>query len=85
VLGAGLPSRYNFLPGAEEVRQAIPPGTDLLVAVDCAELSRTGIPAPDLRRSAGINVDHHPTNTRFAHVNLIEPQARHAILHQLPA
>jgi phosphoesterase RecJ-like protein len=55
------------------------------VAVDCAELSRTGIPAPDLRRSAGINVDHHPTNTRFAHVNLIEPQAAATsqILYQL--
>jgi phosphoesterase RecJ-like protein len=75
VLGAPLPARYDFLPGASEVRQSIPAETDLLVAVDCAELSRTGIPAGDLRRPAGINIDHHPTNTRFAHVNLVDPQA----------
>jgi phosphoesterase RecJ-like protein len=75
VLGAGLPARYGFLPGAGDVQQAIPAATDLLVAVDCAELSRTGIPAGDLRRPAGINIDHHPTNSRYAHVNLVDPQA----------
>ncbi|HKY85111.1 MAG TPA: bifunctional oligoribonuclease/PAP phosphatase NrnA [Anaerolineales bacterium] len=75
VLGAPLPSRYGFLPGASEVRPTIPAETDLLVAVDCADLGRTGIPAGELRLPAGINIDHHPTNTRFAQVNLIDPQA----------
>lgn len=75
VLSGGLPARYRFLPGAEAVVSAVPPDTDLLVAVDCAELSRTGLPAEQLRRSAGLNIDHHPTNTRYAHVNLVEPEA----------
>ena len=75
VLAGGLPSRYGFLPGAADVTSTVPTDADLLVAVDCAELSRTGIPAELLRRPAGINVDHHPTNTRFAHVNLVDPSA----------
>jgi len=75
VLAGGLPQRYAFLPGAADVTRTIPAETDLLVAVDCAELSRTGIPAEQLRRPAGINIDHHPTNTRFAHVNLIDSSA----------
>ena len=75
VLAGGLPPRYGFLPGAADVLNAVPSESDLLVAVDCAELSRTGIPAEALRRPAGINVDHHPTNTRFAHVNLVDPSA----------
>lgn len=75
VLAGGLPGRYRFLPGADAVVSVVPPESDLLVAVDCAELSRTGLPAEQLRRAAGINIDHHPTNTRFGHVNLVEPEA----------
>lgn len=75
VLAGGLPQRYGFLPGAADVATAIPAKSDLLVAVDCAELSRTGISVEALRRPAGINIDHHPTNTRFAHVNLVDPSA----------
>src|SRR3990172_7239438 len=75
VLAGGLPLRYGFLPGAADVATAIPAESDLLVAVDCAELSRTGISVEALRRPAGINIDHHPTNTRFAHVNLVDPSA----------
>jgi phosphoesterase RecJ-like protein len=75
VLAGGLPARYAFLPGAADVAPAIPAETDLLVAVDCADLSRTGFAAEALRRPAGINVDHHPTNTGFAHVNLVDPAA----------
>ncbi|HMK09466.1 MAG TPA: bifunctional oligoribonuclease/PAP phosphatase NrnA [Anaerolineales bacterium] len=75
VLAGGLPPRYDFLPGAVDTRADVPAEADLLVAVDCAELSRTGIPAEQLRRAVGVNVDHHPTNSRFGHVNLVEPSA----------
>jgi phosphoesterase RecJ-like protein len=73
VLAGGLPRMYDFLPGAGDVAAAVPEGTDLLVAVDCAELSRAAIPGLPL--AAGLNVDHHPTNTRFARVNLVDPTA----------
>jgi phosphoesterase RecJ-like protein len=75
VLAGGLPQRFGFLPGAADVTTAIPAEADLLVTVDCAELRRTGIPADRLRRPAGINVDHHPTNTGFGQVNLVDPSA----------
>lgn len=75
VLAGGLAPRFGFLPAAAEVEPHVPAATDLLVAVDCADLARTALPAEELRRPAGINIDHHPTNTRFAHVNLVDPQA----------
>jgi phosphoesterase RecJ-like protein len=75
VLAGGLPQRFAFLPCAADVLPNVPEEADLLVAVDCAELTRTAIPADQLRRPAGINIDHHPTNTRFAHVNLVDPSA----------
>jgi phosphoesterase RecJ-like protein len=75
VLAGGLAGRFAFLPGASDVAPAVPPEVDLLVAVDCADLGRTAILAEQLRRPAGINIDHHPTNTRFAHVNLVDPSA----------
>lgn len=72
ILSDGLPSRFRFLPGAGTIRRDLTPGVDLLLTVDCSTFDRLGLP-PDLRPA--INIDHHPTNTRFAEVNLIEPQA----------
>jgi phosphoesterase RecJ-like protein len=75
VLGGGLPARYRFLPGAEGVVSRLPVPVDLIVAVDCAEWSRSGLPDEDLRRPVGLNIDHHPTNAGFAQVNLVDPNA----------
>ncbi|HSR48469.1 MAG TPA: bifunctional oligoribonuclease/PAP phosphatase NrnA [Anaerolineales bacterium] len=75
VLGGGLPARYRFLPGADGVVSSLPSDAELIVAVDCAEWRRSGLTADDLRRPVGLNVDHHPTNTNFAQVNLVDPQA----------
>lgn len=75
VLAGGLPARFDFLPGAADVVGAIPSETDLVVAVDCADLSRTAIPTAELRRPPAVNIDHHPTNTRFAEANLVDAGA----------
>jgi phosphoesterase RecJ-like protein len=75
VLAGGLPARYDFLPGATEVASSVPSDTDLVVAVDCADLSRTALTAEQLRRAPAVNIDHHPTNTLFAEVNLVDPEA----------
>jgi phosphoesterase RecJ-like protein len=72
ILPDGLPARFRFLPGAATVRRDLTSGVDLLLTVDCSTFDRLGLP-PDLRPA--INIDHHPTNTCFADVNLIEPQA----------
>lgn len=75
ILAGGLPGRFAFLPGAESVETSIPSGIDLLITVDCAELERTALPADSLRSATGLNIDHHPTNAGYAHVNLIDPEA----------
>lgn len=72
---SGLPGRYGFLPMADQVRKSFPEDCDLLIAVDCAAGDRTGFPQRDLPRPIDINIDHHPTNTQFAAVNLIQEGA----------
>jgi phosphoesterase RecJ-like protein len=74
VLAEGLPSRFRFLPGSELVIEDLPGDSQALVAVDTADAERLGLPLP----SGGvvdINIDHHPTNTRFGRINLIDEQA----------
>jgi phosphoesterase RecJ-like protein len=82
VLPSGMPGRFSFLPGSAEVERRLPRGECLVVAVDAADLDRLSL--PNLGR-ADINVDHHPSNTRYGRVNLVEPQAEatSAILYRL--
>jgi phosphoesterase RecJ-like protein len=75
VMAEGLPRRYAFLPGSSRVSADLPAETDLIIVVDCAELARTGFPERQFARSADINIDHHPTNTSFAHLNVVDTQA----------
>lgn len=75
VMVSGLPGRYAFLPVAQRVRKTPPESCDLLIAVDCAAADRTGFAPKDLPRPIDLNIDHHPTNTRFATVNLVQERA----------
>jgi phosphoesterase RecJ-like protein len=72
VFSDGLPARYRFLPGASSVRRDLPAGIDLIVTVDCSTLDRLG---PAAGGVPVINIDHHPSNTRFGQVNLVDAQA----------
>lgn len=74
VLAGGLPARYRFLPGSDSVQEGLPSGDYLLVAVDSAEADRLGLALP-ADRCIDINIDHHPTNSRFGRVNLIDEGA----------
>lgn len=75
IMGSGVPGRFKFLPGADEVVEEPPDSCDLLDTVDCADDDRLGFPLGDLPRKPDLNIDHHPTNTHFAAVNLIDPEA----------
>ncbi|MFP3852923.1 MAG: DHH family phosphoesterase [Anaerolineales bacterium] len=75
VLVSGVPGRFSFLPGAAKVEKSFPQDCDLLMAVDCGAADRFGIPVDSLPRSVDINVDHHPTNTQFAAMNIVWPEA----------
>jgi phosphoesterase RecJ-like protein len=71
----GVPPGLRFLPGSADVRDHLTGvQADLVVAVDCGDENRMGEVGKAARALAVplINVDHHPTNTRFGDVNIIE-------------
>ncbi len=74
VLFDGVPQRFRFLSGADRISKVLPDSFELLIAVDCADLPRTGLPS-DFPRQPDINIDHHPTNSLFAKINLVNPSA----------
>lgn len=74
--------QYTFIPGFEEVLEKSFLETnlesfDLFIACDSAGLEQlsqlTKIVFPP--HLSVINIDHHPTNTKYGRINLIEPDA----------
>ncbi len=68
------PATYAFLPAHSSYRSVgslEPP--DVFLALDCPNPSRLGLAEP-LARSAGtlVSIDHHPDNTMFGHVNVVD-------------
>ncbi|TMG62975.1 MAG: bifunctional oligoribonuclease/PAP phosphatase NrnA [Chloroflexi bacterium] len=69
---------YAFLPGFEDIQAEPPHGIDpqLVFFFDSGNLERSG---SGVRRIAShatlVNVDHHPSNSRFGDINIIDPDA----------
>jgi len=78
VLEDGVPHRFQFLPGADAVRQTLPEDPGLLLSVDSADLDRLGFHLESQSIQPDLNIDHHATNTQFASVNLVHPGASSA-------
>ncbi len=74
ILVDGVPRRFRFLPGAEHVVRSLPATYDLLIAVDCSDRERLGVQSA-APITPHLNIDHHPTNTNFAELNLVDPAA----------
>lgn len=72
VAGGGIPGRFRFLPGADQVVRQSPGESHLLVAVDSAEADRLSV---EPNGEVAINFDHHPTNGRYAQIDLVYPEA----------
>lgn len=76
-----VPETFLFLPGAPRVQKLQMPlrSGDVGIIVDCAEpkLTDMHISHPQIFDGSVpmINIDHHPTNTRFATLNIVEPKA----------
>jgi phosphoesterase RecJ-like protein len=73
-----IPAVYRYLDGTDRIshRMGRPEMVDTALVLDCSNLSRVGVIAGPLRRvDTLVNVDHHPTNTRFGHLHLIDPSA----------
>lgn len=78
----GVPAELRFVPGSESIQSTMSAGKfDLLIAVDSSDLSRIGdAGAYGLAHSKrAINLDHHPTNTRYGDLHLIIPEAVAAV------
>jgi len=77
------PETFFFLQGTKRVQHgcAVQEG-DVVVFVDSAEPKLTGLtethPEFFIESTQSINIDHHPTNTNFGTVNLIDPNAASA-------
>jgi phosphoesterase RecJ-like protein len=68
-----IPAKYAFLdPDHVLQKPKGSPDFDLTVTLDCASMERLGkiIPAIVNRKSL-VNIDHHPTNTRYGDLNWI--------------
>ena len=75
--GRSAPATYAFLPGHDLYRTADEIETpDVFLALDSPNWSRIG-DAECLARAAGtlVVIDHHPDNTRFGHVNVVDSTA----------
>lgn len=71
----GIPKRYQFLPGADLLSRTFPSGSDLFIALDCADQKRLALPKGVDVAQIDINIDHHSTNTRFGKINWVDPHA----------
>lgn len=75
---SAIPAVYRFLPAVDTIQSelAVTDRFDTAVILDCGDLSRVGL-AVDVIASipAIINIDHHITNTRFGHFQLVDVNA----------
>jgi phosphoesterase RecJ-like protein len=72
-----IPAVYRFLPEVHRVVNKIGNlNYDMAVILDCGDLSRVGQTVSYLDQIPVIvNIDHHVTNTRFGHLQLIDTSA----------
>lgn len=67
----GVPRAYRFLPHSDEIYDTPPKyESDLLITVDSSALCRIGDKKINAKKI--INIDHHPDNTNFGHINCVE-------------
>ena len=72
-----LPRKYSWMPGYEQIRESPPDGyIDLVLFFDAGNMERSGTAVNHVARNAiVVNVDHHPSNSLFGTVNIIDPDA----------
>lgn len=70
-----IPTTYRFLPGGELFRccHTNDEITDLNIALDTGDVGRLGSRAEAFFNApCTINIDHHVTNTEYAHLNFVD-------------
>jgi len=74
VLEDGVPTSFKHLIGWELVHKKPENKPDLVITVDCSDLSRVGSNIAN-QYSVDINIDHHITNLNFGSLNLVDTMA----------
>ncbi|MDQ5815746.1 MAG: bifunctional oligoribonuclease/PAP phosphatase NrnA [Actinomycetota bacterium] len=74
---AKIPFAYTWIPGAQDIVQPEDaPASEVFIALDCGAADRLGVLGGPARASKRlINVDHHPGNENFGHLNVVVPDA----------
>ena len=74
VLEDGVPIVFQHLTGADRVMREAVGVYDLVIVVDSSDIERIGS-VLDEYGEPDVNIDHHPTNTHFASLNLVRDNA----------
>jgi phosphoesterase RecJ-like protein len=74
VLGDSVPSALKFMPGSDQVATKPEGEFDMVIVLDSSNLKRVG-PVLNGFKKIDLNIDHHPDNTNFAEINIIDPHA----------
>lgn len=78
LVDGGIPRYLAWLPGAGRFEPPAPleESPDAAVLLDCGDLERVGQVRPLLEQAREVvNIDHHPSNTRYGSTRWIEPGA----------
>ncbi|MFQ5721281.1 MAG: bifunctional oligoribonuclease/PAP phosphatase NrnA [Candidatus Aminicenantales bacterium] len=69
------PYPFNQFPDSKKIQigQIPPQGYDLVILLECANVSRSG--QKNLKNYFKINIDHHYSNDYYADINWVDPQA----------
>jgi len=78
VLEDGVPLVFSHLTGADKVSKEAVGVYDLVIVVDSSDVERIGS-VLDEYGEPDVNIDHHPTNTHFAKLNLVREHAVAAV------
>lgn len=70
----GVPANLKSLKGTDQIRKTPHSSFDLVVVLDCSDLKRTG-EVWNHQIKPDINIDHHPTNTNFGKINIVDVNA----------
>jgi phosphoesterase RecJ-like protein len=70
----GVPAALKFLPGSDRIKNRSDEHADLVIVVDSSNLDRVG-DVLDSYDHIDLNIDHHPDNTHFATINLVQSKA----------
>ncbi len=74
VISDGIPDVFRHFPAMDQVKRSAKGEFDMSIVVDCSDRQRAGDALLDISLP-DVNIDHHPTNSHFGKLNLIDENA----------